>query len=277
MSSIIDALKKSDQTRKNDPANTLNNISFSDQPPAKSRRGFWLLVFILLLVAVGVYGWQQGWHNRLGTLFNEQAADSQEAVTTPATAQPATDQSIPAEQAPAQMQQVTDKLTPPSQNEIKAQSAQLVERQATQVIKADQQTAQTQAIEQAAADSNTLTVVENRSSGTTSVDTDQPKDQAAEKQPAEPASQPESRSSLEPKLKQDYLLIHQLDFAIRKNIPPVKISIHIYDPDPENRMLMINGEKFAIGDSIEGLVTVRDIVPEGVVLEFENIRFLLPK
>ena len=87
----------------------------------------------------------------------------------------------------------------------------------------------------------------------------------------------DNRKMLEPKLTQDYLLIHQIDFEIRKNIPPIKLNIHIYDPDPANRMIIMNGVKFVTGDMIEELVKVKEIVKEGVVLEFENMRFLVPK
>jgi hypothetical protein len=42
-------------------------------------------------------------------------------------------------------------------------------------------------------------------------------------------------------------------------------------------MVLINGERFNIGDTIEELVTIEDIVQEGVVVKFENVKFLIPK
>jgi general secretion pathway protein B len=275
MSSIIDALKKSDQSRNKDNNKQLNNISFSDQPAPKSRRGFWLLVVVLTLIALAVYGWQQGWHQRLLNKLSAGTAQTSTTTQTPVQAETAPEPANP----PAKKAQTINRLTPPKQADIKAQSQELASQPATPP--GQQEQPQTKPAEEPAqpAQPNALTVVENR----TRTD-DQTTEQSPTTDLKEPAKADLSAQTadapgqeLQPKLKQDYLYIHQLDFAIRKNIPNVKISIHIYDPEPENRMLMINGEKFAIGDSIEGLVTVHDIVPEGVVLAYENIRFLLPK
>ncbi len=87
----------------------------------------------------------------------------------------------------------------------------------------------------------------------------------------------QNRKDLEPTLKQDYLLVHQIDFETRKNIPVIKLNIHIYDPDPENRMVILNGVKYATGDIIDELVTVEEINQQGVVLKFESVTFLIPK
>jgi general secretion pathway protein B len=276
MSSIIDALKKSDQSRHKDNTKQVSNINFSEQPAPKNRRGFWLLVALLLLIALAAFGWQQGWHHHLLGLWS--ADNPQTSTHTQLQAQPQ-DNTEPAN-PPDRKARIINRLTPPKQEDIKAQSRQIASQQATsQTDKKPPASAQTATVPANPGQPDALTVVENRTKIS-----DQPalKPLATdEKKPAKKdlANQNNASSGeeLQPKLKQDYLYIHQLDFAIRKNIPNVKISIHIYDPEPENRMLMINGEKFAIGDSIEDLLTVYDIVPEGVILAYENIRFLLPK
>jgi len=272
MSSIIDALKKSDQSRNTDQSNSLDNISFSDQPAHKSRRGFWLLVLVLLLVALAVFGWQQGWHHTIKNLITSTTGQSRESVT-PSTVSGAAE--------PARNMTESPRLTPPKQQEIKQKTRELANQAGTQKPAATSQESNTLSAAQDTpkpAENNTLTVIENRNnSGSPAAQPD--KDTTAEQPPKTPSEKEgmDHPDNLQPQQKQDYLYIHQLDFSIRKNIPNVKISIHIYDPEPDNRMLMIGGEKFAIGDNIEGILTVHDIVPEGVVLAFENIRFLLPK
>lgn len=272
MSSIIDALKKSDQSRNSDNKNTLNNINFSEQPPAKSRRGFWVLIILLLLIALATYGWQQGWHHSLMDRFTAQAPETTDEQNTQVNdsngTPPVTQTAEPASQA--------GKLTPPKQAEVKAQSQQLTQKPPAQMIKATPQNP-SEDVNSDSTQPNSLTVVENRtkSNSEPAEMTGQP---GKGQQPvADTPAQDDTPKRTQPELKQDHLYLHQLSFAVRKNIPDVKISIHIYDPDPEKRMLMINGEKIAIGDSIDGLLTVEDIVPEGVVLTYENIRFLLPK
>ena len=274
MSSIIDALKKSDQSRNNDGNHTLNNINFSEQPQGRSRRGFWLLVILLLLIALGVYGWQQGWHQHLISMVstNERPADTpvqqpgKDVVDSQAAGKPAT------------RPEPVNKLTPPKQQDIKARSQQITSQQTTEqppTAQPGKQTAET--AESTYSEPATLTVVENRTATSPPADTAEKGAADTKSTTGKPnASQPADQG-LQPQLKQDHLYLHQLDYAVRKNIPEVKISIHIYDPEPDNRMLMINGEKFAIGDRIEDLLTIHDIVPEGVVLAYENIRFLLPK
>ncbi|WP_223787289.1 general secretion pathway protein GspB [Marinicella meishanensis] len=276
MSSIIDALKKSAQNRSSQQESAANTINFSQESPPQSRRGFWLLVLLLLLVVGGLLAWQQGWHHAvmaqaqswLGSTPEQPAAATQtnEPTEPPAarpgpTAKPATPP--------------TTRLTPPKAAEVKAQSAAEKSRNDTPTTTAEQATQSNPepaaerppAVPSEPVAEDTITVVENRNSSETET--------APETPTEEPAA--DDRMMLQPQLQQDYLLIHQIDFAIRKNIPPIKLNIHIFDPDPDKRMVILNGVKFLTGDVIEELVTVDEIVKEGVVLKFENIRFLVPK
>ena len=79
------------------------------------------------------------------------------------------------------------------------------------------------------------------------------------------------------KLEQKYPYVYQLPFSLRKDIPKLNLNIHVYDKDPDNRIAIINGVRFAIEDMIDDIVLVKDIIPEGVILEFNNRVFLIPK
>ncbi len=286
MSSIIDALKKSDSNRSKESGANLNQIKFGQQPPQKSRRGFLLLVALLLLVAFGVFAWSQGWHHsaiaQAKSWFTSEQPDTEQSVTQ-TESQPNTQvNQQPVSQVVAKSTtEQANKLTPPKANEVKAkrlaveqaqtdsdserkQSLEVIAARNTDTDSEDDPATKAGAIDRQKTDQSTA----NLNSQTSAVD------EAAEK--ADQIAK-QNRKDLEPALKQDYLLVHQIDFEIRKNIPPIKLNIHIFDPDPENRMVILNGIKYATGDIIEELVTVGEINQEGVVLEFEGIKFLIPK
>lgn len=297
MSSIIDALKKSDNNRTKDSGNNINQINFGNETKKPSRRGFWLLVLFLLLAAFGVLAWQQGWHRGLmayaGNWFQTEQTTGPNKQTADNSKKPA--KSTP-ESAPS------NKLTPPKADQVRAKStATLSAKNKNNKVQSESANVENTNVENTnvkpnkqqgkqaknnlvpAMDANAETSgspeqsTEPLDEQLTVVSNNRKKQQAmAAKKQAKTEINQKDRS-LEPNLKQDYLLIHQIDFEIRKNIPPIKLNIHIYDPEPENRLVMMNGIKFQVGDVIDEIVTVEEISQEGVVLSFENIKFLVPK
>lgn len=264
MSSILDALKKSDQNRPNGDGQKVNNIRFSDaENPAKSRKGFYLLVIVLLLVAGALWGHQQGWFEPL-----YQKIQSFTAATPDDDAKPTEVAQKPEQNKPSQTPKQNKKspaLKPPKPTAVKQQVATQKEIKAH---KSEPQKIQdlipekTKPAEDEAPASLTLESKDNQTKTTPA----EPK-----KQPTKPKQQPKAVTQ------QSHLLLHQLPFSIRKNMPSLKMNIHMYDPKPENRMVIINGQRFNIGDDIEGVATVQDIVPEGVVIASGDVVFLLPK
>ncbi|TDR20560.1 general secretion pathway protein GspB [Marinicella litoralis] len=276
MSSIIDALKKSDQNRNNENNSDVNHINFSEATSQKSRRGFWLLVAVLLLIALAVFAWQQGWHSTIINRF--QASPEPNGQPLVANEVQANKQAKNTSDQKAKVNQ----LVPPKQSEIKAKSKQLTQAATQPVTDSENSTAAIIPIKQ-------NTVLTERKTKENEVDTLLPVNKGPTIKPITTADESETKvaihsdkegsrdQSLEPSLKQDYLLIHQIEYAIRKDIPNIKINIHIYDPEAENRMVLINGERFNIGDTIDDAVTIQDIVPEGIVVAFAGIEFLIPK
>ncbi len=272
MSSIIDALKKSDDDRHGDGSSQVNQIKFGSEPTEPSRRGFWLLVLFLLLVALGVYGWQQGWHQVLLNQFNS----NENTTTESATNQPvASEQANPAQagsqQSTAETQNArpqTNKLTPPKPQEIKAKAQAATDTTAARQQAVDGSSAQ-------AGDDQTAPTARPTAETTPTV-SNKPTESLTVVEKRDPVKEPE-RKMLEPTMTQDHLLIHQIDFAIRKEIPPIKLTVHIYDPEPEKRMILLNGNKYNVGDTIEEVITIEDITQDGVLLSFQGTRFLLPK
>ncbi len=95
-----------------------------------------------------------------------------------------------------------------------------------------------------------------------------PADFAPAAQPPGPATQ-RSGASLP--------LYEDLASAPGVSLPPLHLDLHVYDPDPRKRYVMINTRMLRQGDSLPDGVTVVSIRPDGVVLSFEGRRFLLPR
>lgn len=71
-------------------------------------------------------------------------------------------------------------------------------------------------------------------------------------------------------------LIWELPFATRKNLPEMNLSMHVFGNEPAQRFVILNGERRVAGDDVDG-VHVVEIRADGVVLELEGQRFLLPR
>lgn len=71
-------------------------------------------------------------------------------------------------------------------------------------------------------------------------------------------------------------LMWELPLATRRELPEIKVSMHVFARDPAQRFVIINDERHVQGDDIEGMVLL-EIRADGVVFEHENVRFLYPR
>lgn len=70
--------------------------------------------------------------------------------------------------------------------------------------------------------------------------------------------------------------IFDLAFSLRHDLPELPVTMQVYSPDPARRFILVGNVRKKEGDQI-GDVVVREIRPNGVVLEFRGQRFLLPR
>ncbi|MBS0570756.1 MAG: general secretion pathway protein GspB [Proteobacteria bacterium] len=70
---------------------------------------------------------------------------------------------------------------------------------------------------------------------------------------------------------------YELPFATRKALPQLKLSMHVYTADPKQRFVILDGTRMTEGDTTPDNVTLREIRPDGVVLEFQGQRFFFPR
>ena len=71
--------------------------------------------------------------------------------------------------------------------------------------------------------------------------------------------------------------IHDLTLDQRQGLPALKMSMHVYHRDVTRRFVIIDGSRLGENDVIGAETWVRRIVPEGVIIEYRNTHFLLPR
>ncbi|MEZ5466126.1 MAG: general secretion pathway protein GspB [Lysobacterales bacterium] len=72
-------------------------------------------------------------------------------------------------------------------------------------------------------------------------------------------------------------LMYELPYSMRKELPKLDLTMHVFSPAREERFIVLNGKRFTVDSPAPGPeLTLLDIVADGVVLEFRGQRFLLP-
>lgn len=72
-------------------------------------------------------------------------------------------------------------------------------------------------------------------------------------------------------------LIYDLTLRQRQGLPALKMSMHVYHRDAARRFVIIDGLRVGEDGVLGQQLWVRRIVPEGVVIEYNDTRFLLPR
>lgn len=92
-----------------------------------------------------------------------------------------------------------------------------------------------------------------------------------------PAAQPQA-STPAPALPQVSDAVPTLDTLpadVRQTLPVLHLDVLGYAPEPKQRFVVINLQRYTIGDSLPEGARVLDITSQGAVLEFHGTRFLL--
>ncbi len=74
----------------------------------------------------------------------------------------------------------------------------------------------------------------------------------------------------------DVPTLDDLPPEVRSALPPLPITMQVYSPDPKRRFVIIDGARVVEGDSLRG-ITVQEIRPGGLVIDFQGRRVLLPR
>jgi general secretion pathway protein B len=69
---------------------------------------------------------------------------------------------------------------------------------------------------------------------------------------------------------------YELPFSVRKDLPALKLSMHVYAPEPAQRFIILNDSRMVEGNAQDDLA-LREILPDGAVFEFKGQRFFYPR
>lgn len=73
----------------------------------------------------------------------------------------------------------------------------------------------------------------------------------------------------------EYVRVWELPLSVRRNLPELRLSIHVFAVEQDQRFVLVNGERFVTGDMISSNVRLVEIRREGAVVDFRDYRFLL--
>ncbi len=69
--------------------------------------------------------------------------------------------------------------------------------------------------------------------------------------------------------------LSDLSTSERESLPPLKISMHLWNADPARRFVILDGNRVVEGDRV-GDAVVKTITPDGVVIDWRGQRIKLP-
>ncbi len=71
--------------------------------------------------------------------------------------------------------------------------------------------------------------------------------------------------------------IYDLTLNQRQGLPALKMSMHVYNRDVARRFVIIDGQRLNENGVMGNQLWAREIVPDGVIIEYKDVRFLLPR
>lgn len=317
MSILLEALRKSEKSKRAHEAPTIHAEDETETVPASLATGPLALLLVLALFMTGWFVWHQyqppasdalvaqtGDGQTPGT--RQEAVGSQSPVAdTPKPA--ATSEPAAADERPATARQKASATE--TKDELASAKEQVLERvraarAATSTTKGEKSGARQRTPVESykpppRSAPKTTAASESRTASRAATDnTAPPGDQqataAATNQATVAATEPESKPelkpipALEPKAEpaskpkpepEEPLPIGywELPDSVRANVPEIKFSVLVYSTDPSDRFVLINGERLMEGDNAGPDLVVKEIRREGVIFTHRLYQFLVEK
>ncbi|MFW5815755.1 MAG: general secretion pathway protein GspB, partial [Wenzhouxiangella sp.] len=73
----------------------------------------------------------------------------------------------------------------------------------------------------------------------------------------------------------EHLEVWELPLSVRRELPDLNLSIHVFSAEPAERFVLINGERRAEGADLGEGARLAEITRLGAVVDFRDYRFLL--
>lgn len=268
MSTILDSLKKSSDQRDGNDKTSIDNFNFGNDKKSSSKGFIVIVVIFAITSAILYFGYDYIFTDEGNLVAQETAIEStikskQNNLESP---ENLTENSAETDNPQNKKQKPDNKRVRQELKNIQANKQDKKEAARKDKPK-DEPKAENRKTKQTLSE-----VVSNIAESNKNQDTDT--------KPAIKLSKPGELSQTQTTKQvkaQKYPYVYQLPFSVRKDIPKFTLNIHVYDENPENRIVIINGVKFIIGDLIEEEVLVKDILQDGALLEFNGQVFLVPK
>lgn len=78
-------------------------------------------------------------------------------------------------------------------------------------------------------------------------------------------------------ISESYATFDELKAAGALQLPDMHLDIHVYSSKPEDRFVFVNMGKYKEKQALDEGPVVREITPDGVILDYRGTRFLLPR
>lgn len=65
--------------------------------------------------------------------------------------------------------------------------------------------------------------------------------------------------------------------AIRSEVPEIRYSVLVYNDDPAQRFVLVNGQRLGEGDSAQPGLVVQEIRRDGVIFSYRLYKFLVTR
>lgn len=105
----------------------------------------------------------------------------------------------------------------------------------------------------------------------------QPAPETMAEETAQPAADEPAPAIVTPPAQQRLMTLDELRLAGATQLPELHLDIHVYADEPAERFVFVNMNKLREGSRLDEGPVVTEITAEGVVLEHQGRKFLLPR
>lgn len=285
MSYILDALRKSDAQRRLGQSPDLGSVPPGAAPPPRFNRGPFragLVLVIVLVAAATVF------------VFTREDADPDTKVVDAPAEQPIVDEARddapvapavtdgePTDPDPEAAMAAAEPPPPEDRRSPAQQPVTVVSRPAARRPgERPVPTGERERVVESAEEAQRLIEAELAASADAAREAEGVREPAPAHEPESvaetvPAPPPEPEPEAWTPERSDFVRVWDLPLSVRRDLPKLDLSIHVFSSEPESRFVLINGERRIEGDELEQGARLIEIRRDGALVDFRDYRFLL--
>lgn len=265
MSYILDALRKAEKERQRGTVPTLSSIQHI--PPKQKNRSLWpyIIVIVLLITSGVLFFWLSPWKSKEITIVAKTKTtfeDTQKTQTVASSTEFSDSQSHIIIKSGNHKEKVSPEVKASEEDtlidlnpiDISPNPLKTVQQKQTPPFNNTDQKEKTSIFDTGKSSEPLPSAVQKPKEPTTSDD----------------SSIPASTNTV---LTNRIYTLQTLPASVKETLPPIHISVFVYSDDPNSRIVNINGQSVREGQDLVDGLTVEEIVPDGVILNYETYRF----